>query len=175
MGKLKKILLIGMIVFSSIVILPFLIAMFVPTEFNSERSIVIDRPQEEVFEYVRYVRNQDHFGVWQLGDPHLQASEEGVDGTVGYTYTWDGEKSGKGSQRITAIDSPSRVDMELDFHVGEPVRAFFITEAISPSRTKVTWGMQGETPYPWNAMNLFFDVGKDFEKGLENLKAILEE
>lgn len=174
MKKLKKILQIGMIVFSSIVVLPFLIALFVPTDFNSERSIVIERPQKEVFEYVRFVRNQDHFGTWQLADPNVRHTEEGEDGVVGYTYSWDGKKSGKGSQRITAMDPPNRVDMELDFHVGEPVHAFFITDSLGPSSTKVTWGMRGETPYPWNAMNLFFDVGKDFEKGLANLKNILE-
>src|SRR5690554_6150042 len=86
MKTVKKII----IVVGIIVVIPLIIAFLVPKSFKSERSIQIDQPRQQVFEYVRFVRNQDHFGVWQLSDPNLSYTEEGVDGTVGYTYTWDG-------------------------------------------------------------------------------------
>lgn len=171
MKTLKKILLIGLV----IIAIPFVVALIVPKSFKSERSVVIDRPQNEVFEYVRFVKNQDNFGVWQLSDSDLAYTEEGTDGAVGYIYTWDGEKTGKGSQTIMNISAPDQVHTELDFGFGDPVQSYFYTEAIGPQRTKVTWSMEGRTPYPLNIMNLLYDVGDDFEVGLNNLKAILEQ
>lgn len=170
MKTLKKILLIGLV----IIAIPFVIALIAPKGFYSERHIHIDRPQDEVFEYVHYVRNQDHFGVWQLSEPDMDYTEEGTDGTVGYTYTWSGEQTGKGSQTITNISAPDEVHTELDFGFGDPVQSIFQTEAVGPQQTKVTWSMRGRTPYPWNVMNILYDVGNDFEEGLQNLKEILE-
>ncbi|PYK95065.1 MAG: polyketide cyclase, partial [Verrucomicrobia bacterium] len=44
--------------------------------------------------------------------------------------------------------------------------------------TNVTWAMHGPTPYIAKVIHVFFDmdsmVGKDFETGLANLKAIAE-
>jgi len=44
--------------------------------------------------------------------------------------------------------------------------------------TNVTWAMQGDTPYFAKIIHVFIDmdrmVGKDFETGLANLKAIAE-
>lgn len=56
--------------------------------------------------------------------------------------------------------------------------AFMTTKAISPTATEVQWGFSGEMNYPLNIMQLFLDmdamIGDDFEKGLTNLKGILE-
>lgn len=170
MKTVKKII----IVVGIIVVIPFIIAFLVPKSFKSERSIQIDQPRQQVFEYVRFVRNQDHFGVWQLSDPNLSYTEEGVDGTVGYTYTWDGEVTGKGSQKIVRLVPLDSVITALDFGMGKPVHSYFILSELGAERTQVTWAMEGETPYPFNLFNLFFDVGDDFEEGLQNLKVILE-
>lgn len=170
MKTVKKII----IALGIIIVLPFIIAFFAPKSFKSERSILIEKPRQQVYEYVRFVRNQDHFGVWQLSDPNLTYTEDGVDGTVGYTYTWDGEVTGKGSQKIIHLVPQDSVVTELDFGIGKPVHSFFILSEEGPEQTKVTWAMEGETPYPLNLFNLFFNVGDDFEEGLENLKEILE-
>lgn len=170
MKVLKKILIF---VFG-LIALALIVAAFLPKKFQSERQIVIERPHEEVFDYVKFVKNQDNFGVWQRADPDMQATEEGEDGTVGFQYRWTGKKIGKGSQTIVAITEGERIDTELDFGFGEPAHAYFITEAGNPTRTRVTWGLEGKSPYPRNLMRLFFDVGDDFEEGLRHLKEILE-
>lgn len=56
-------------------------------------------------------------------------------------------------------------------------------ESVSPTsykfsekngETTVTWSMKGSMDYPWNIFMLMMDmeeaIGKDFKKGLENLK-----
>lgn len=170
MKTLKKILIVILV----IIAIPLVLALFIKKEFQSEREIVIDRPVTQVFDYVKHVRNQDNFGIWQLSDPEATLLANGTDGTVGFTYSWDGEKVGKGSQTITEIIEGERVETLLDFGFGKPATSYFLTENIGNDQTKVTWGMAGTTPYPLNIMSLFYDLGDDFEEGLQNLKNILE-
>lgn len=166
----KKVLIILLI----IIALPLIVALFVSKTFKSEREIVIEKPINQVFDYIKYVKNQDNFGTWQLSDPEMQTKSEGTDGTVGFKYSWEGKRTSKGSQTITNISENNRIDTELDFGMGEPAQSYIITEGVGPNQTKVTWGISGKTPYPWNLMSLFYDMGDDFEKGLQNLKEILE-
>ena len=169
--KILKRILVAIV---SIVVLLLIVALFVPKEFKTEKEITINKPKQEVFDYIKLVKNQDNFGVWQLSDPDLKSTEEGIDGTVGYKNSWDGKKTGKGSQTITNIVEGERVDSELDFGMGDPAKAYFITNEVSPTETNVVWGIEGKSPYPMNLMGLFFDMGDDFEQGLKNLKELVE-
>jgi hypothetical protein len=170
MKILKKIL----IILAIIIVIPFIVALFVKKDFVSEAELTINRPKQEVFEYIKYIKNQDNFGVWQLSDPDMKTTSEGTDGTVGFKYSWDGKKTGKGSQAITNIVDGERMESSLDFGFGEPVKGYFILKEISPDETSVTWGIEGKSPYPWNFFGLFMNMNNDFEVGLKNLKAILE-
>ncbi|MDD3003491.1 SRPBCC family protein [Flavobacterium sp.] len=178
MHKLKKILIVLLVVFS----LPLIIALFIKKDFIVEREIVIMKPKTEVFNYIKMIRNQDHFSKWNLTDPNMKKTSKGIDGTVGFVAMWDSENEnlGKGEQEIVAVFEGEKIETKLRFI--EPFEAehdaYMITEAISESKTKVKWGFKGGFPYPMNLMGLFIDmdkeIGKDFEVGLENLKNILE-
>lgn len=170
MKVLKKILLVIL----ALIILILIVAAFVPKKFMSEREIVINKPRSEVFNYIRYIKNQDHFGVWQLADPAMKKTYEGTDGTVGFKYSWDSKEMGKGSQTITNIVEGQRMDTELDFGFGDIAKAYFITKDVNAGQTTVVWGITGKSPYPFNIISLFYDMGNDFEKGLQNLKGVLE-
>lgn len=169
--KIIKKILLGLL---ALVVLLLVVALFVPKDFKSERQITINKPRQEVFDYLKYVKNQDNFGVWQKADPEMKTSSEGTDGQVGFKHSWDGKKVGKGSQTITKIVDGERIETELDFGFGDPATAFFIVKDAGTGQTSVTWGISGRSPWPFNLMGLFFDVGKDFEKGLQNLKNVLE-
>src|SRR5690554_21904 len=172
MKTLKKIVIVLLV----IIAVPLIIALFVPKDFKSEGEIVINKPKQEVFDYIKYVKNQDNFGVWQLSDPDMETTSEGTDGTVGFKYSWDSEKLGKGAQVITNIVEGERMESDmffLDFNDNANESYFFVEEKL-PGQTLVKWGIRGKSPYPWNLMSLFFNMDKDFEKGLENLKEILE-
>lgn len=170
MSLLKKILLalVGMVV------LLLIVAAFLPKTFKAEASIVINRPQQEVYDYVKYIKNQDNYGKWNLMDPEMKKSYEGTDGTVGFTYSWDGQKVGKGTQTITRLTEGQEVQSELDFGFGDPALSHMILEPVSATETKVTWGISGDSPWPMNIMGLFYDMSGDFEEGVTNLKNVLE-
>jgi uncharacterized protein YndB with AHSA1/START domain len=156
-----------------------LLALFTENEYRVEREVTINKPNQEVFDYVKHQKNQDHYNTWVMRDPHMRKEFSGTDGTPGFVYAWDGnEDAGKGEQEITGIQDGERIDLEIRFI--KPFEGIanihLTTEALAANRTKVKWGMQGLHPFPLNLMNLFMDtmLGKDLEKSLANLKGILE-
>jgi uncharacterized protein YndB with AHSA1/START domain len=178
MNIIKKILL-GLF---GIIVLALLIALFLPKKYAVEREITINQPKDSVFNYVKYLKNQDSFSVWSSKDPAMKKTFTGTDGTVGAIAGWDSkdENVGVGEQEIKKIVEGERIDYELRFKV--PVEstafAFMSTEAISPNQTKVKWAFNGNMPYPMNLMLPFMNMeqmlGKDLQDGLNNLKVVLE-
>lgn len=158
-----------------IIAIPLIVALFVPKNFKSEREIVINKPKQEVFDYIQYIQNQKNFGVWYRLDTAMKMEYEGTDGTVGFIYKWDGPKMGKGKQVLTNVVEGERIEFDLFFmESSDAAKGYLSVAEKSPNETLVKWGISGRTPYPLNLMSLFFDMGKDFDQGLKNLKEILE-
>lgn len=168
--------------FVAIIALVLIVAAIAPSDYYVERSIKINKPSDEVFNYIVKLKNQDNFSTWAKMDPDMKKSFSGTDATVGFVSSWESEVEdvGKGEQEIKAIDPGKRVDYELRFY--EPFeatdKAFMITESISPTETRVVWGFEGSFPYPSNLMLLFMSMedqlAPSLGEGLENLKSILE-
>jgi hypothetical protein len=178
MNIIKKIVLAIL----AIIALALIIALFAKKEFAIEREITINQPKDSVFNYIKYVKNQDHFSVWNQKDPKMVKTFSGTDGTVGFVYSWNSknEDVGVGAQEIKKITEGERVDFELRFKVPMEATnmAYMTTESITPNQTKVKWGFTGKMPYPMNLMLIVMDmdkmIGKDLEDGLNNLKVVLE-
>lgn len=162
--------------------IPLIVAIFVKKDYAVERAIVINKPKAEVFEYIKYLKNQDNYSKWATIDPKMKKTYRGTDGTVGFVSRWesDNEEVGWGEQEIKKITEGERIDFELrfikPFEATEP--AFMSTEVVSESQTKVKWGFSGHINYPMNLMLLFMDIekmiGDDLQTGLTNLKSKLE-
>ena len=165
-----------------IVCILLIVALFTKKNYGLIREIIINQPKTVVFNYLLLLRNQDNFSVWSRKDPEMIKGLLGTDGTVGAVSTWESKMKdvGKGEQEIIKILDGVRIDFELRFLKPFPSTSFawFETEKISNTRTKVTWGFSGKMNYPMNLMLLTMDmekmIGKDFEDGLNKLKEILE-
>lgn len=163
----------------AIVALPFIIALFLPKDYSIERSIIIDAPKHTVFDYIKYVRNQERYSKWAMADPEQKITTTGTDGTVGFINAWDSaKKAGAGEQEITGLIEGERITTELRFtrpfkNVGH---SYMATETHNAHSTKVIWGMSGKMPYPLNALTALMKGGleKDIDTSLNNLKNILE-
>jgi len=177
-----KILKTILIVIVIIIALPLVIALFTQKDYAVEREVSIDKPKQEVFDYVKYLKNQDNYSKWAMMDPEMEKTYEGTDGTVGFVSAWESDNPdvGKGEQEIIKITDTDRIDYELRFY--EPFEAtdnaYMITEEQSDNQTIVKWGFNGRMNYPMNLMLLFMDMetmlGSDLETGLTNLKDVLE-
>jgi len=176
--KILKNILIGIV---GIIALLLIIALFVKKDYTVQREIVINKPKEQVFDYIKYLKNQDNYSVWAKKDPTMKKEYKGTDATVGFVSAWDGNKEvGAGEQEIKGIKEGERIDYELRFiKPFESVsQAWLSTEAIDSTQTKVKWGFEGKGKYPFNLIHLFMDMdkmlGDDLQTGLQNLKAVLE-
>lgn len=165
-----------------LVILILVAGLVMKKDFGLVREITIDIPKQSVFDYLKMLKNQDNFSVWAGKDPSMKKEYKGIDGTVGFVSAWEStlKDVGSGEQEILKITEGEKLDFELRFL--KPMKAtnfaFFTTEAVSENQTKVKWGFNGKMAFPMNLMLLFMNmekmIGKDFECGLEKLKAILE-
>lgn len=170
--KFLKYLLITLLGLVAIILI---VAAIAPKDFHAGSDIVINKPSQEVYDYVKLLKNQGNYDNWSRQDPNIERHYEGTDGTAGFTYTWKSKKVGDGKQVITKLEEGKRVDMDLYFNGSDDAnRSFMELSPVDSSHTKVIWQIDGKMPYPFNVMGLFFDMNKDFDAGLSNLKSILE-
>ncbi len=178
---MKKILgILGGLLLLVIIVLAVLV-FITPSDFKVEREVTINKPKAEVFDYVKLLKNQNEWGPWVKKDPAIKQEYKGTDGEVGFVSSWESnmEEVGSGEQEIKKI-TDSRIDSELRFKkpFESTAQAFMTLDEASPTSTKVKWGFTGNMPKPMNLMLVFMDmdkeVGKDFDEGLKNLKAIIE-
>jgi uncharacterized membrane protein len=175
---LRKILIAIVI----LIAIPFIAALFIKKEYAVEREITISRPKQEVFDYIKHLKNQDNYSKWAKMDPNMKKSYRGTDATVGFVSAWESEKDdvGTGEQEITGITDGERIDFELRFFVPfeSTSPAYMTTQSVSDTETKVVWGFAGNMPYPMNLliplMNFEKAIGDDLATGLGNLKVELE-
>ncbi len=169
---MKKLLIAIILFFITI----FVTAFLLPKDFRLESSIEINRPIDEVFNYVRMLENGRE---WQVFSAQRNLKEEisGQDGQVGSVLKWSAPNN-VGEQEITNIVRKERVDFELRFK--EPMqgnnKGYYVVESMADSKTKVTWGMEGRTKFPFNIVCFFMrkQVVQDFSDSLKELKIILE-
>jgi hypothetical protein len=179
---MKKLLKIAGLILLGLLVLILLVAAFLKKDYSVERSISINKSKSEIFDYARYLKNQNNFSVWAKIDPGMKQEFRGTDATVGFVSAWDSKvkEAGKGEQEIVKIDEGNSIDYEIRFL--KPMKstdnASLSFESINDSTTTVKWRFFGKMKYPMNLMLVLMDMdamlGKDLEGGLENLKVILE-
>ncbi len=174
---LKKIL-IGL---AGLVVVLIALGFVLPDKAHIERSVVIKAPQETVYALVADLNEAGKWSPWQEYDPSMTATVTGSG--VGQKQIWVSKKMGNGSQEIAALAPPSRVDFNLDFGTHGVATAVMTLEPVADG-TKVVWSFdsnmrKGVPVYmaPMSTyMGFFMDamLGKDYDKGLANLKRVAE-
>jgi hypothetical protein len=162
-----------------IIALGLIAALFISKDYVVEKEVSINKPQSLVFDYIKNLKNQDEYSVWMKLDPNVKNEFTGVDGSVGFKNAWEGNDAvGKGEQQITKVVDGSGIETSL--HFIKPIDSFanatLLSTAVDSTSTVVKWKMSGSNPYPMNLMVPFMDavIGGDLDKGLTNLKAVLE-
>lgn len=168
-------------VVGAIVLVVLILGLIAPKNYNVSRTTTIARPVREVFNYLKFLKNQSEWSPWEARDPEMKKEFVGTDGEVGFVSKWTGNKQvGAGEQEITGIIENDVVETELRFLKPwkSTSRAYMRVREISENTTQVVWGFQGEHKFPSSVFMLFMNmdkaVGKDFEEGLNKLKKILE-
>jgi uncharacterized membrane protein len=177
--KIIKWILIILVI---IIAVPLISALFIKKDYSVEREITINKPKQQVYDYVKFLKNQNDFSKWALMDPHMRKTFTGTDGTPGFISAWESDSSdvGKGEQEIKSMKDGERIDYEIRFikPFESTSSAYMTTESAGPEQTKVKWVFYGKMPYPMNLMTVVMNmdeaVGNDLSTGLKNLKNIVE-
>ena len=173
---LKKIL-IGL---TAIVVLFFAIGFVLPSKQTVERSASFDAKPAAVYAYLNGYRRFNEWSPWAQIDPNTRYTFSGPPVGVGAKQDWDSKdpNAGKGSQEIIKVEPYKLIQARLlfaDFE-GENIVSYVI--AAEGEGTRLTWRM--ESDLGGNPVNRWFGtmldkmVGKDYDKGLANLKSHLE-
>jgi uncharacterized protein YndB with AHSA1/START domain len=158
----------------------FIVAIFVKKEYIIRRSVTINKPTAEVFDYIKLLDNQVYYNKWVMADPDITRTSKGTDGTVGFYSAWTSQhrQVGQGEQVITKITEGERIELRIRFikPFAGIADVYMATEPVTEEQTKIRWGLRGTNKYPMTLMNLVVDriLGGDMEISLSNLKRILE-
>lgn len=150
-----------------------------PDVFRVERSARIQAPPARLFALINDLKGFNTWNPYEKKDPAIKGSYGSVVAGPGAFYGWESKEVGVGSMQILEVQPDAKVTMKLDFI--KPFEAHNIVEfTLQPDggATRVTWAMHGPANFMAKLMHVFIDVdsmvGKDFEQGLGNLKALAE-
>ncbi len=170
-------------IFLAIVVLVLAVLVFAttrPDTYNIERSITIHATPDRVFNLVNDFHEWHAWSPFEKLDTAMTRTFGGANAGVGATYAWAGNrKAGQGTMEITESTPYSKIVVGLNFlkPMKNTTTVAFTFVPVNDS-TRVTWSMYGPNQYISKVMGIFMSidrmVGKDFEAGLGNLKAVAE-
>jgi len=169
-----------LLVLACILLVLLIVAALVKKDFRLEKQVIINKPKQQVYNYMKMIRNQEQYSVWVMKDPNIKLVYTGTDGTVGFKSAWESNDKnvGIGEQEIIKLNEGESMDVEIRFQKPFVATNYAHNEltAISDAQTKLVQAFTGSSKYPMNIMNLFMDslVGKAMQQNLENLKNNIE-
>lgn len=153
---------------------------FQPADYTIAREIKINASAEKIFPFLNSSKLAEKWGPWSEIDPEAKMVFSGPEEGVGAQTSWDtGKQLGTGSATIAESVLNQKVGIKLEYT--KPMNMTQYAEyLITPADTGsiVTWKVQGKNSFVGRIMCVFVNmdkmVGGMFEKGLSNLKNLVE-
>jgi len=172
-----RIVLTGLVV---VVVALLVVIALQPAAFRIERSATMAAPPAAVFAQVNDLHNWEAWNPWQKVDPAAKNTYSGAAAGPGSTFAWQGNKD-VGEGRMTILESRPNELVKIKLEFLKPFAATNtadFTFVPSGGQTRVTWAMSGKNGFMAKAIGLVMNmdemVGGQFEKGLADLKSIVE-
>ena len=162
-----------------LIVLAVLVA-FRPNKFQVSRSATIHAPPEAVFPHINRLSAWGEWSPFEKVDPDMEKTFEGPESGEGAVLHWKGNsQAGAGSSTI--VKSVPNESIQIDLRMIKPFGChndvWFTFQPIDEG-TVVTWRMSGDVGYFGKILHLIISmdnmVGGQFEKGLADLKTIVE-
>lgn len=160
----------------ALLVIVLIIALFLPSRYHIERTIVIPRPLSFVMDRVGDLHFYKQWNPWQRLEPDSPGEITGEPKTPGHSYAWNGKKTGSGSLTLRHINH-KHIHFDLEFI--RPWKASanddWHFEEWGTGETKVTWQNSGDLPYPIaRLISPIFRkmLEKQFTEGLKNLQEL---
>ena len=150
-------------------------------DFDISRTVVINKSREEVYGFVRQLKNQPLWNPLFQRDPNAVLKYKGLDGKEGASFYWKGNnKVGEGIQKIVKTKQGRVFETKILFI--KPVKVNALTyigvKELDSEKTKMVWGTRGNLAFPLTIISIFYSpekaMGNNLDQGLKELKQILE-
>ncbi len=175
MRWIKRILLIFLVLILVLVGASYLL----PGKAEVSRSVTINAPAAAIFPFVNSMQATEKWSPWLSRDPETKLAYSGPEAGVGNTLNWSSEhpQVGSGSQEIIESVENQFVRTALDFGSMGTANASFTLQP-EGDQTEISWGFEsdlGMNPMSrWMGLMMDEWVGSDYERGLSNLKELVE-
>lgn len=166
--------------------LGFIVLIFIvviagqPDEFHVTRTATIPSSPEKVFAQVNDLRAWEQWSPWAKLDPNAKSIYEGPATGEGAAMKWSGNKK-VGEGRMTIVESRANEFIRFKLEFLRPFKATNTAEftfAPQAGQTIVNWSMSGQNNFGSKIFGLIMNcermVGRDFEKGLASMRAVVE-
>jgi uncharacterized protein YndB with AHSA1/START domain len=170
----------GLFVFVVVLVVACIaLGFLLPKTSHLERATTTTASPEAVYAVVSGFGRFNEWSPWASLDPQTKYTYSGPDRGVGARMEWhsDDPDVGSGSQQIIAVEPDRSVTTQLDFGPhGKPVSRMTLTP--DGSGTHIVWSMDSD--FSDNFLGRYFGplldrmVGPDYEKGLAQLKRLVE-
>jgi len=163
----------------SLMIILALAGFVLPQKQHVERSTDISATAEEIYPYLASPKLFGEWSPWSKIDPNMKVQYTGPAMGKGAGMAWQSEEQSVGSgtwQIVDAVENKS-LSVEMDFNEQGTASSFFRLDP-KDSKTQVTWGFDtdaGMNPLMrWVGLLMDKMVGSEYEKGLAELKVLME-
>ena len=150
-----------------------------PSELNVARSVTISATPEKVYSLIASTREWKNWTVWNRRDPNMKIEYAGPESGVGAKWSWETKTEGHGEMEVTQAEPNTLLDYRLEFKEFNSTSTGLLKLEPAGATTKGTWSFAGEAGNNpiMRYMGLMMDgmIGKDFDAGLANLKALTEQ
>ncbi|GJL78382.1 MAG: hypothetical protein NPINA01_13710 [Nitrospinaceae bacterium] len=164
-------------IFAVLVGIVILLGLLLPSQYTVTRSQIIQAPSASIHPHVNDLNKWKAWAPWKEDDPSLVVTLGNISSGVGAHQSWVG-KDGKGSLTFTRSSPDKGIDYQLSFDDTYRCEASLHYDE-KENDTLVTWEMKGDMDIPlfggYFAVMMDGMAGPMFEKGLSNLKKIVEE
>jgi effector-binding domain-containing protein len=173
MKALKWIIYIVVGIIASLLIF----ALFLPDKKVLRNSIVVNSYPRPIYGLVNSLKSWEQWSPFSEMDTAMVSEYSGPEFGVGSRQAWISKKNGNGSMTILESVFEKKVVLDLDLNYGGKDSTIFFLERV-PEGTKVTWETRiTKAGYPMGRLMWVVAGGmmhKTFNKGLENLKKVVE-
>ncbi|MDJ0654502.1 MAG: SRPBCC family protein [Xanthomonadales bacterium] len=158
------------------------VGVVTPKDYSVVSTVTIQAPPERVHEYLGDLKRWPEWAPWHEEDPTIVTTFGPTTTGAGASQTWTGD-SGDGELTFTRSDPKSGISYDMAFlSDGERFPATVtIDYADKGGATEITWVMEGSwkgivppVMDGWMKLMTPWMIGGSFDRGLANLKAVVE-
>jgi uncharacterized protein YndB with AHSA1/START domain len=160
----------------ALALLLVLVAYTLPDRRLVERQKLIAVTPAQLWPLIASPRQWARWSPWHARDPQMRIGFDGPESGLGAQWSWDSAVQGRGRMRFDDVQMPIRLGYMVTFDgLSSGARGEFRLDPVAGG-TRVTWALESQVGanalLRWFSLVNDYQLGRDFELGLERLASV---